>query len=104
MADACGVRMEGGWIMQRIQPSQRVEAQLERGRYSWIWVVPECPYCGQAHDHYAGPLDRDPAKYLGHSVRAPCPKMAWCTSAPAQPAVRQGYVLNAERVCEQVVG
>ena len=61
--------------MQRIQPSQRVEAQLERGRYSWIWVVPECPYCGQSHEHYAGSLDAVPEKYLGVEELATCSKL-----------------------------
>jgi len=58
--------------MQRIQPSQRVEAQLERGRSSWIWVVPACPYCGHAHEHYAGPLDAAPEQYLGMEEPATC--------------------------------
>ncbi len=82
--------------MQRIQPIQQAEAHLEQGRYSWVWVVSTCPYCGQAHDHYAGPLDNDPMKYLGHPVHAHCPKTAWPTGAPAHPAVQEEYVLEAE--------
>jgi hypothetical protein len=47
-------------------------ASLERGRFSWFWVVESCPYCGDAHDHYAGPIDGDPHMYAGHAVAARC--------------------------------
>jgi hypothetical protein len=48
------------------------QAHMERGRYSWIWVVLRCPYCGKPHDHYAGPLDGDPYLYLGQMLPAHC--------------------------------
>lgn len=43
-----------------------------RGTFSWLWVLPACPYCGNSHEHYAGPLDRDPYAYLGSSYAARC--------------------------------
>ena len=72
------------------------EAHLEQGRYSWIWVVPQCPYCGHAHEHYAGPLDKDPTKYLGYIEHAHCPKAAQRTNASTHPAVQEAYVLEEE--------
>src|SRR3712207_5674943 len=50
----------------------RGAAVLERNRFSWIWVVPTCPYCDQEHHHYGGPLDGDPYRYTGHRVPAHC--------------------------------
>jgi hypothetical protein len=47
---------------------------LERGTYSWIWVVPQCPYCGHAHEHYAGPLDAAPHLYPDVEQLACCSK------------------------------
>jgi hypothetical protein len=47
-------------------------ATLERGRFSWFWVVSHCPFCGQCHDHYAGPIDGDPRTYAGRAVAARC--------------------------------
>jgi hypothetical protein len=60
--------------MERIHSPQQAEVQLERGRYSWIWVVPQCPYCGQAHEHYAGPLDAAPHLYPDVEQLAACSK------------------------------
>jgi hypothetical protein len=45
---------------------------LERGKHSWIWVVPACPYCGKQHDHYGGSLDDDPFRYAGCMLVARC--------------------------------
>ena len=50
---------------------QAVRAVLDQGRYSWIWVIPVCPYCGLSHDHYGGPLDGRP-RYATHIFTAPC--------------------------------
>ncbi len=47
-------------------------AVLAHGRYSWVWVVPACPFCGKPHDHYGGSLESDPAQYLGHVFPARC--------------------------------
>jgi hypothetical protein len=54
------------------QPFPTVVAVLDRGKYSWIWVVPSCPYCGKAHAHYGGPLDHDPYYYLAYPMTATC--------------------------------
>lgn len=47
-------------------------ARLEPGRFSWIWVVDACPFCGQSHSHYAGPRSGDPYRYAGVAVVARC--------------------------------
>ncbi len=80
--------------MPDIQPLQYAAAHLEPGRYSWIWVVQHCPYCG----HYAGPLDNDPTKYLGSIAHAHCSKAARRTGASAHPAVQGEYILEEEVV------
>ena len=62
--------------MQPIHPPHHAEVQLERGTYSWIWVVPQCPYCGQSHEHYGGPLDAAPQLYPDVEQLASCSKRA----------------------------
>lgn len=47
-------------------------AILERSRYSWVWIVAVCPYCGKSHHHYAGPLNGNPYRYVNLRVRARC--------------------------------
>lgn len=47
-------------------------AILERSRYSLIWIVEACPYCGKSHHHYAGSLNGNPYRYVDHRVRANC--------------------------------
>ena len=54
-----------------------------RRREPNLWIVPECPLCGQRHVHGAGWPESDPRAFLGH-------RGAHC----ADPAVRgNGYVL-----------
>ncbi len=72
-----------------------VRATLERGRYSWLWVVPQCPYCGHRHEHYAGPLDQDPMAYLGQAVLAKCSIADQRDYVPERPVVQGEYVLEA---------
>ena len=60
--------------MLHLHLPQQAAVQLERGTYSWIWVVPQCPYCGQAHEHYAGPLDAAPHLYPEVEQLACCSK------------------------------
>jgi hypothetical protein len=33
-----------------------------------LWVIAECPLCGNRHIHGAGPVGEDPQRYLGHRV------------------------------------
>jgi hypothetical protein len=54
----------------------RAYATLEISRYSWIWVVPRCPYCGRAHEHYGGAFTDNPYQYTGHLVPARCDRRA----------------------------
>ncbi len=49
-------------------------AVLERGTYSWMWVVKACPYCGKKHEHYGGPLDGDPRTYIDLIASSKCDK------------------------------
>ncbi len=80
--------------MQPIHPLQHAEVHLERGRYSWVWVVAVCPYCGQAHEHYAGPLDADPHLYPDIEQLALCSKRA--RQAMQQgPDERRTYILES---------
>lgn len=48
------------------------QAVLARGQYSWVWVVPTCPYCSKPHDHYGGSLESDPTRYLEQVFPARC--------------------------------
>jgi hypothetical protein len=76
----------------------KARAVLERGRFSWLWVVAACPYCGKQHDHFAGPLDGDPYQYVGMTFAARCDRTdrrrlavdypsgaLWYQLTPAQP-------------------
>jgi hypothetical protein len=71
------------------------QAHLERGRYSWIWVVLRCPYCGKPHDHYAGPLAGDPYLYLGQMLPARCDRADRRRLLMHQPDRALWYVLAA---------
>jgi hypothetical protein len=72
-----------------------VHAVLDRGKHSWIWVVPCCPYCGDPHAHYGGPFDTDPATYLEFPMTAVCKRRARQPAGLAAPAGRFQYVLQA---------
>jgi hypothetical protein len=78
-----------------VQPSiPLVHAVLNRGKHSWIWVVPRCPYCGDPHAHYGGPFDTDPATYLASPMTAVCQRRARYPSGPPAPAGTFQYVLQ----------
>ena len=53
-------------LCSSVPPVSHTLARLEAARYSWVWVVLQCPYCGGMHDHYGGAFDGDPAWYLRH--------------------------------------
>ncbi len=69
-------------------------AVLERGSYSWIWVVRACPYCGKSHEHYGGALDGDPHKLLRYSLSAHCDKPHWPHHTPGGSNGELRYVLE----------
>ncbi len=71
-------------------------ARLERGHYSWIWVVSSCPYCGHPHEHYGRPLDHDPYHYLGQLFPARCDRAARRQLLIHQPDAALWYVLEAD--------
>jgi hypothetical protein len=75
---------------------------LERGRFSWVWVVPACPYCNKAHDHYAGPLDGDPYIYVGRMFTARCDATERQRLLPEYPSLNLLYVLEPIQSREQV--
>jgi hypothetical protein len=77
-------------------PLPIARAVLVRGRYSWIWVVLACPYCGQPHDHYGGPLDRDPYRAAGQLFPARCARAARRQLLIHQPDAALWYVLGAD--------
>jgi hypothetical protein len=68
---------------------------LERGRYSWIWVVPRCPYCDTPHDHYGGPLTHPPPTIAGQLFPARCTHADRRQFVLHDPAVALWYVLIA---------
>ncbi len=70
-------------------------AILARGRYSWIWVVPCCPYCGRQHAHYGGGLECDPRWYLKHPLPASCTPGDSCGQVPGAPS-RRRYILQPD--------
>jgi len=69
-------------------------ATLERGRFSWFWVVETCPFCGDTHDHYAGPIDGNPYAYAGHAVAARCSRTDRRRIALHTPTASLWYVIE----------
>ena len=67
---------------------------LDRGRFSWVWIVPSCPYCHKSHDHYGGPLDGDPYMYVGRMFAARCDSTDRRRLAPEYPSLNLWYVLE----------
>jgi hypothetical protein len=67
---------------------------LDRGRFSWVWVVPTCPYCNKSHDHYGGPLDSDPYIYVGRLFAARCDSTDRRRLAPEYPSLDLWYILE----------
>ncbi len=58
--------------MTHVQRIVVTDAVLERGKYSWVWIVPVCPYCRNPHAHYGGSHDTDPSRYLGQAMISRC--------------------------------
>ncbi len=83
--------------MSQVQTIPIADAILERGRYSWVWVVPECPFCGKQHAHYAGSFVTDVYRYLGQPVMAKCDKTDRRHIASGVPDTKLEYVLEAEQ-------
>jgi hypothetical protein len=73
---------------------------LGRGRYSWVWIVPTCPYCGKSHDHYAGALDSDPNLYIGRMFAARCDATDRRRLLPEYATLNLWYVLEPIQVKE----
>ncbi len=84
-------------LLSRASASDRIikvaHVVLAGGRYSWVWVVPECPYCGKPHDHYGGPLDGNPYMYLGQVFAARCDQTDRRRLGPQYPPADLRYVL-----------
>jgi hypothetical protein len=49
-----------------------VQAVLKCGNVGWVWVVPQCPYCGDEHWHSGGPLSDDPYRFVGPDSSQVC--------------------------------
>ncbi len=84
--------------MSQVQTIPIVDAILERGRYSWVWIVLECPFCGKQHEHYAGSSAHDVYRYLGQLVIAKCDKTDRRRIAPGAPDIKLEYVLEAAQL------
>jgi len=76
---------------------------LERGRFSWVWVVPACPYCNKPHDHYAGPLDGDPYMYIGRMFTTRCDATDRQRLLSEYPSLNLWYVLEPVQSKEQAM-
>jgi len=59
------------------------ECFLRKVSKTYIWVIPECPFCGEEHEHGGGRLGDDPKKFLGLRV-----------SHCASPSVGGQYILQ----------
>ena len=59
-------------------------ARLQRHKKGNLWLISECPLCGEEHTHGAGPLDGNPQNYLGH-------RSAHCYQPPIN--AEHGYLL-----------
>jgi hypothetical protein len=77
---------------------------LAQGRYSWVWIVPACPYCGKSHDHYAGPLDSDPDLYIGRMFAARCDATDRRRLLPEYSTMNLWYVLQPIQAKEKEQG
>ncbi len=82
-------------MVSQVEMIRIAEAVLEHGKYSWVWVIPECPYCGKPHEHYGGALDGDPYNYLGQTMTAQCDKTDRRRLSPGDPAISLRYVLES---------
>jgi hypothetical protein len=80
--------------MPKERTKRQAYAVLERGKHSWIWVVPTCPYCGQCHTHYGGPLDGNPHRYLQWRARAYCNKADRQRWKQWNPTMTFSYILT----------
>src|ERR1044071_3789563 len=49
-----------------------VQAILKCGNVGWIWVVVQCPYCGDEHWHSGGSLADDPYRFVGPDIAQVC--------------------------------
>lgn len=88
-------RRKGGLAVTQAERIGIADAVLEHGRYSWVWVVPTCPYCGKRHEHYGGALDSDPYRYLGQPIASQCSKTDRRQLSPGDPTVRLQYLLES---------
>ncbi|HEX6290373.1 MAG TPA: hypothetical protein VFZ66_14380 [Herpetosiphonaceae bacterium] len=77
---------------------------LDRGRFSWVWIVPTCPYCGKSHDHYGGPIDGDPYVYIGRMFAARCDATDRRRLTPDYPKLNLWYVLEPIQAKERAPG
>jgi hypothetical protein len=90
--------------VSQVETIRIADASLERGKYSWVWVVPKCPYCGKRHEHYGGALDGDPYKYIGQTITAQCDKTARRQLSPGDPAIPLHYALEPAIMLADEVG
>jgi hypothetical protein len=85
--------------VNHVEIIQIADAILERGKYSWVWVVLACPYCGKRHTHYGGPLETDPLRYLGQRMTARCDQTDRRQISSGMPPVKLAYILQSATPC-----
>lgn len=40
-------------------------ARLKKGKSCYLWIIPQCPICGEDHEHGGGSLSGNPDNLLG---------------------------------------
>lgn len=66
------------WEAQRSDSGAGIDIRITR-----TWVVPDCPYCHESHEHDAGPIQGHPRDHLGTAI-AGCQEVGGPTDALAR--------------------
>lgn len=82
----------GDALLQRVV--RLAPAALQRAAQHWVWMV-RCPFCGEQHAHYAGPVGGDPYAWAGRSYAARCERTARRAWLARQPAASLWYIIEA---------
>ncbi|WP_025745751.1 hypothetical protein [Kallotenue papyrolyticum] len=82
----------GDALLQRVV--RIAPAMLRREQQHWVWMV-HCPFCGEQHAHYAGPVGGDPYAWAGRIYAARCERTARRAWLSRQPVASLWYIIEA---------